>query len=35
MNSIVDEWVEKAEGDFRTAEREARGCKALNEWRWR
>jgi HEPN domain-containing protein len=30
MNNIVDEWVEKAEGDFRTAEREARVRKAPN-----
>ncbi len=30
MNSIVGEWVEKAEGDFRTAEREARVRKAPN-----
>ena len=30
MNGIVDEWIEKAEGDFRTAEREARVRKAPN-----
>jgi HEPN domain-containing protein len=30
MNSIVDEWLEKAEGDFRTTEREARVRKAPN-----
>jgi HEPN domain-containing protein len=24
MNEIVTEWVDKADGDFRTAEREAR-----------
>ena len=24
MNEIVTEWVDKAEGDFRTAEREVR-----------
>ena len=30
MNGIVDEWVEKAEGDFRTAEREARVRKGPN-----
>lgn len=30
MNSIMDEWVEKAEGDFRTAEREARVRKGPN-----
>ena len=30
MNGIVDEWVEKAEGDFRTAEREVRVRKGPN-----
>ena len=30
MNSIVGEWVEKAEGDFQTAEREMRARKAPN-----
>jgi len=30
MNSIVSEWVEKAEGDFQTAEREMRARKAPN-----
>ena len=30
MNNIVDEWVEKAEGDYRTAEREVRVRKAPN-----
>ena len=30
MSDIVSEWVEKAEGDFRTAEREARVRKAPN-----
>ena len=30
MNSIVGEWIEKAEGDFRTAEREARVRKGPN-----
>ncbi|MBC7228235.1 MAG: HEPN domain-containing protein [Thermoflexales bacterium] len=30
MKNIVHEWVEKAEGDFRTAEREMRARKAPN-----
>ena len=30
MNSIVNEWIDKAEGDYRTAEREARVRKAPN-----
>jgi len=30
MNSIVAEWVEKAEGDFQTAEREVRARKFPN-----
>jgi HEPN domain-containing protein len=30
MNDIVREWVEKAEGDFQTAEREMRARKAPN-----
>lgn len=30
MNDIVKEWVEKAEGDFRTAEREGRVRKEPN-----
>ncbi len=30
MNSIVSEWVEKAEGDFQTAERKMRARKAPN-----
>ncbi len=30
MNAIVREWVEKAEGDFQTAEREMRARKAPN-----
>jgi len=30
MNNIVAEWVEKAEGDFRTAERKARVRKVPN-----
>ncbi len=28
--SIVDEWIQKAEGDFQTAEREMRARKAVN-----
>ena len=30
MNGVVSEWIEKAEGDFRTAEREMRARKAPN-----
>jgi len=30
MNGVVSEWMEKAEGDFRTAEREMRARKAPN-----
>jgi len=30
MNGIVSEWIEKAEGDFWTAEREARARKTPN-----
>ena len=30
MNGIVAEWIEKAEGDYRTAEREMRVRKAPN-----
>jgi HEPN domain-containing protein len=30
MNGIVAEWVEKAEGDFQTAEREMRSRKSPN-----
>lgn len=31
MNALVQEWIEKAEGDFRTAQREARVRKFLRE----
>ena len=30
MNALVQEWIEKAEGDFRTAQREARVRKQPN-----
>ena len=30
MNSVVEEWISKAEGDFRVAERESRATEAPN-----